>query len=373
VARAAMTCVAETSGGRYFDAASADELEVALNEAREATTAAPEPIEPGEPDPQPQARGYAMHFNAIDADGVRHRAQGVAVLGDDGEPFDISSNGRYAVDEAGTYAVTIGVMMKTGETYMPVTVDVEVEQIGDTTFDITVLRPPSVSARFVVDGEETSGAHITAYQDGEEVFSFRRADDAFAPAGTYEFRSEINSDNHLAVEAVLVAGEHTVVTFELVNTVRVYLRLSDPNGEEFRRHTQLWRDGEEIYRVHSSNGSDIAPGEYELRSTHRAAPLTPVMITIPNEDRAVVTTPIDVGWIVVTYDPDGDYPNSQPDRASLQGVSNTSLSAFARLATPIMVQPGTWRVKGWTAAGDFDDIDVEVGSGETVEVMLIPN
>jgi hypothetical protein len=212
---------------------------------------------------------------------------------------------------------------------------------------------------------------VRAYRDGAEAFSFRGFDEPYAPPGTYEFRSRINQDNDLAVEATLTPGEHTVVEFALARTVRVYVELVLPDGEVIRRNSELWRDGEELYAIHSRNGGVVAPGTYELRSPNRGLPLEGVTLEISEEDGRVYQAPLDAGWIVVRYDPDASY-DVEPDRASLELVENARVNQFARLGEPIPVQPGTWRVEGWSQAGDIADQVVDVGSGETVEVTLAP-
>jgi len=59
-----------------------------------------------------------------------------------------------------------------------------------------------------------------------------------------------------------------------------------------------------------------------------------------------------------------------PDRAFVYSSTNQSINSFARLNTPLAVLPGGYLVKGWRHAGDFDDVVVTVGTGETVQAEL---
>jgi hypothetical protein len=54
-----------------------------------------------------------------------------------------------------------------------------------------VNEPPSVKARFLDGSESISGSNITAFQDGQEVFSFRWIDRIYLEAGTYTFKTRI--------------------------------------------------------------------------------------------------------------------------------------------------------------------------------------
>lgn len=64
IERSAMACIADVSGGKYFDADSADGFTEALNAASEAID---EPA--GEPNPVDQGRGYALRIAAADDQG----------------------------------------------------------------------------------------------------------------------------------------------------------------------------------------------------------------------------------------------------------------------------------------------------------------
>ncbi|MEL7029764.1 MAG: hypothetical protein AAGL49_11265, partial [Pseudomonadota bacterium] len=264
---AALACIADASGGSYFDVESAEGFQDALKGAGEA-------IEAGEAAPEPTEEAFELRIVASDAQGRSYIVAGT-VSDADGVGEEIRSHRRNALPGPGEYVLEVGPVLQDGSIFEPVRKDFAVEAPGQTVVEVTVQRPAIVSAFFTEAGEEHPGAFVTAYKDGEEAFGFRAFDEALARPGTYEFRARPNDDNELTLSETLVAGETTELAFELVRTVKFYVVLTMPNGETVQRNATLWRDGEKLYDIHGANGGEAQPGVYELRSEDQNAPLAP--------------------------------------------------------------------------------------------------
>ena len=126
--RTAMTCIAETSDGKYFDAISAEGFETALGDASEI-------IEASEPEVPETAIRHAIVYRAVDASGRKYSdAEGRLLK--DGVVVDkrtvAAGRGRNQVDSPGEYALEVGALLRDGTIYQPVQVPVSVEGPGDT-------------------------------------------------------------------------------------------------------------------------------------------------------------------------------------------------------------------------------------------------
>ncbi len=364
VERTAMACIAEESGGAYFDADTAEGFEDALGEASEV-------IEASEPEPADQGIGFSLLYNALDAEGRSYRAPGKLFLnGEEIGTLASKGYGRNVIEEPGDYEIEVGPLLKDGTIFKPVRQAVSITELGRTTVDVLVEAPARVTAKFIEDGEDHPGSHVTAYQDGEKVFSFRSRDEALARAGDYEFRSEPNKDNKMSVNGTLTEGEHTEIVFDLIKTVTFYVVYKLPDGTTFRRGSRLWRDGEELYNVYSGNPSRAQPGVYELRSDHQNLPLTPVEIEITT-DGETIEVPIAAGWVKVTYAPSDFNYVGEPDRAWLEALDRGG-SKYANLDVLIPAVPGKYAIKAQASKGFFDRPEFEVVNGETVEVVVTP-
>jgi hypothetical protein len=276
IERKAMSCVATTSGGSYFDAGSEAELVEALNKASSVVEAAPAAAEPDQ--------AYVLELNGRDETGRQFVIQG-DLLKDGKSVQTVSSIGRNPVEIPGGYVVKAGVLLQDGSIYKPVTAKVIIDKPGKpAVLDLKVVRPAIVSASFAEDGEAHRGALVTAYRNGKKAFSFRPFDEALARPGNYEFRSNPNQDNVLRVPAGLVEGEHKIVDFDLQKTVKFHIEFRGPGGERVRKNSSLSRGGKKIYFVHARNGGRAVPGSYDLNMDDRKTPLPkPVKVDIKSE------------------------------------------------------------------------------------------
>ena len=367
--RTAMTCIADESGGVYFDADSADGFEVALGDASEVIEASlGEPVDPD--------TRYAIVYRAFDASGRRYSDAEGRLLKDGivvDERTVASGRGRNHVDGPGEYVLEVGALLRDGTVYEPVQVPVTVEATGDTIIDVEVSAPARVTSTFVLGDEIQNGALIRAFQNDKEVFAFRPSDEALARPGAYEFRTSIDSDNQLAVKETLTAGETTNVSFELVETVQVYVEFELPDGSKVSRSAELWKDGERKYKVHGRNGAVVRPGDYELRSDDQNLPLPPAPITIEPVGKKVYTLPIAAGWVTIEFGGNlFDYAREAlPTRAQLHSVDRGNWD-YATPGQPIPVSPGAYAIEGFDNDGFFDRIEITVGAGETQAVTVLP-
>ncbi|MEO0883381.1 MAG: hypothetical protein AAFY34_11745 [Pseudomonadota bacterium] len=373
VERVAMTCIADESGGVYFDADSTEGFEEALSDVSEV-------IETVDADPQDDSTPidgttrYALVVVPTDSTGRRYvDAEGRLIR--DGEVIierTVSQGrGRNAIEEPGDYELEVGVLLKDGSIYEPVRVPVSITDPGDTILQVEVPAPPRINAVFTENGAPHDGALIYAYQDNVEVFRFRASEEAHAPPGTYIFRSSPNQDNPLEQTATLAPGELTTLEFELVQTVRIFVTLQRPDGEIIQPHIQLWQDGEHVYTARGSNGAKVRPGTYEVRYDDQNAPVSGVALTVDATDGKTYTLPVQIGWVKIIYPPSEYGYVGTPDRAWLGSVERGG-SSYAQPNTSIAVAPGQYTVEGFDARGFFELVTVDVPVGETVDAILTP-
>ncbi len=370
VERQAMTCVAQTGGGRYFDAGSEGELQDALHEVST--------LEPGEPTPVPKARGFGLNIKGQDDTGRSFVVAG-RLINEAGDEVisNLTSNGQYWLEEAGEYSMTVGILLADGSIYKPVTQQVSISDPGSKRVDVLVTRPAIVSASFTENGAEHRGAHVTVYEDGQEVFGFRAHDEALMRPGDYEFRSTPNADNPLVVTATLVEGEHTVVEFNLVNTVEVRFRYLLPNGETDQRGGELVQGDEVRYTTYAKRASTVLPGTYTLRDKFKQVlnPLTPVDVVITEVEEQVIDVPMLAGYIVTQYvGEDRDFVKRKGGYTYIHALDAQGKSIGSKTASPgrtVVAKPGRYRVLGHSGKGYFDPVEITVANDETVEVEVV--
>jgi len=266
--------------------------------------------------------------------------------------------------------VEAGALLQDGTIYTSVRAPVQVEASGETQLTLEVPRPASVSARFTEDGADHAGALIRAYQGNKEVFSFRPGDTALAREGVYEFRTAPNADNTISVTKTLIAGAHTDIVFDLAKTIEAHVKFRLPNGKVIGRQAELWQAGKKLYTLQGTNGGTVRPGTYELRSPDQNLPLTPVDITL-TEDNKTHIVPLAAGFLTLSYvgDP-ADYVGNA-DRAFIESVDRGG-SSFASPDQSIPLTPGAYRIIPYDRAGHFDPVDVVIADGEEKTVTIEP-
>ncbi|MCH9648220.1 MAG: hypothetical protein K0U98_08275 [Deltaproteobacteria bacterium] len=360
--RLAMQCISDAAGTEYRDVGSADELAAGLREIQQSTSA---------PDSANGSEWRVLDILATNEAGEQMRVQGTARQ-EGGEPFEVSSNGHNTVPE-GEFEVTVGVRTRNGTLYKPVTRTVKVEGDGATKLNMVVPEPPSVRARFVEAGEAHKGAHVTAYQEDKEVLGFRAKDRAYLEPGTYEFRSQPNADNDLAVKETFADGDHKEILFELAATVRVKITMVSAGSDiEFRSNFELWQNGEKKYGVHRHNGVQALPGTYDLR--------LPLYLTPHEHPGLVVTTEavqehrivVPVGHLTVRYQ-NADGSAGEDGRCWVERKDEKGKWVKDRTSTSgvrIPLVGGEYRLKGWSRFGDFDEVFFEMAVGEEKELIL---
>lgn len=359
----AMACIAETSGGKYFDADSAEGFSEAVNQASE-QVAEPEakPIE--------VAQIYRVIVKAFDSEGKSYTAEGT--LYKEGEPVsDLSTIGSNEVEGPGGYELEMGVVLNDGSIYKPVRQPLTVEEHVTNT-EVIVVPPAIVSATFKENGEDHQGSFVTAYQGNEKSFGFRAFDEALARPGAYEFQAQPNADNELSLTETLVEGQHTELLFDLTRTIQFYIEFVMPDGDTFRRGSELWRNDEKLYDVFGSNNpTTIIPGVYELRvDSDQNLPISPIEIEI-TEDGKTYQVPIEAGWINISYiDSDFDYVR-KPNSAFIESLDRGN-SKYAGVGKPTPVKPGRYKINPRTEQGFMDPIEVLVENNKVADVVFTP-
>ena len=362
VERQSMACIADASGGQYFDADSEIAFNAAMGSARNAM---------GAPAVSASEIRFAILLDTVDNNGEALRGGGEIISGSEVlGPVTSRGYGRNAVPGAGEYVIEAGALLQDGSVYRPVRTSVEVSTPGDTALSMVVPRPASVSAKFSTEDADHSGALVRAYQDGKEAFSFRPVDVAFAREGTYEFRTQTDTDNVLTVTRMFIDAEHTEINFDLIPTIQTHVNFRLPNGDIIRRQSELWRGGEKLYTLQQANGATIRPGTYELRADDQNLPLTPVEISL-TEDGKTVTVPLAAGFLTVIYGGnESDYVGNA-DRAFLESLDRGG-SSFLRPDAAVPVAAGTYRINPFDRAGHFDPVDITIAAGESRTVTIVP-
>ena len=367
IERGAMACVAETGGGKYFDAGSEEELVQAIGSATE--------IEPGEPEPVQQIQGYGLNIKGTDETGRNFIIIG-KLFKDDIEVMDLTSNGQQWLDEPGEYTMTVGVLLADGSIYKPVTQDVSIKERGITRAKVLVTRPAIVSASFSEDGEQHRGAFVTAYQNNEKMFGINIGDERLARPGAYEFRAKPNKDNELSVEAALTEGEHTVVDFNLVQTVQIWIEYILPGGERTRRTGQLYKDGEHVYDVFSGNYTTVKPGTYELRekSADPLNPFIPREITVTADEKQDIEVSVTSGYFILAYDGAERDFNSKANRGFVapfdEEAGQYKATKYTRTGKSVPAKPGQYKVDAASSICYCDPVEFMVEHGKTTTVTL---
>ncbi len=363
--RTAMACISEAAGTPYRDAQSVDELIASLESIRQDSIGATAPAS------ELEAEWRVLDIIATNEAGERMRVQGTARW-EGGEPIEVSSNGHNRVP-AGEVEVTVGVRTRNGNLYQPVTATATVAATGDTDLAVVVPEPPSVTAKFVELGEERRGSFVTAFAGDEEVFGFRSIDRAYVDPGTYEFRSNPNDDNELAVSETLAAGEHKEILFELVQTVHAQIKIVSANsGVWFRSNPELWQDGEKAYRVHRRNGVRALPGTYDL---HLLLELTPYIyegLVLTTEPKQEFVIEVPVGHVTISYQ-NADGSAGRDARVFLSRKNEDGRwvnDTISYTSTRIPLTPGEYQLEGWSQLGDFDLIYFEIAVGEEQQFVL---
>lgn len=372
VARTAMTCVANTSGGSYFDARTADQFADAIEQANEVVTAGGDELEAVQAgNPQETSRGYYVKIIGRDDSGEKLRFVKGSAVREGEEPFEVNAEFKNRV-EPGDYKLELGVTTRSGEIFKPVVTTASVSQPGDTVVEVTVHRPPRVSACYVEGGAAVKVAStISAWQDGKEIFRFRHKDEVFVMLGTYEFRTTPNADNELQQTVEIQEGLDTELVWELTNTVSIYVTYVLSGGEIVKQNTKLWQDGKNVYNLHAHNRKLVRPGIYEVHTDKKLISAVIEEFQVVNEEDRNYEVPIDAGYLLVSFDPEAEYKRN-PDRAIVRSQTGPGRRTNVAPDQAVPASPGECRVQVPNNIGEFEDVVVTVVKGETTDVLLSP-
>lgn len=358
--RRAMQCISDAAGTEYHDAQSADELAAGLHQIQEDAAERDEFVSP---------EWRALDIVATNSAGERMRVQGTASW-EGGGPIEVSNNGHNKVPP-GEIAVTVGVRTWNGNLYKPVTRTVTVEPLGETELTVVVPEPPSVRAKFLELGEAHRGSNVSAFQEDQEVLSFRAKDRAYVDPGTYEFRSSPNDDNELSLTESFAEGDHKEIVFELVQTVAVVLEfVASESGMPFVSNFELWQDGELRYKVHRWNGAQVLPGTYEARLPLFLTPYAQPGLVVTTESEQKHQIEVPVGHVTIRYQNSDGSPGD--DRRSFMNRKTEDERWIKDKVTQsgkrVPLVPGEYRVEGFR--GNFDPVFFEIAVGDEREIVL---
>jgi hypothetical protein len=288
-----------------------------------------------------------------------------------GEPVEVASHSRNLL-EAGEYAVTVGVRTRNGSLYEPRTETVLVADHGESLLEVSVLEPPSVTAKFMERGEEARGANVTAYRDGEEAFTFRWIDRTYVEPGAYEFRVQPNQDNDLSLSATIAAGEQRELIFEMVHTVVAVIKMvASGSGIDYRENYELWQNGELARKVHWVNGVKALPGTYDLHLTNQLTPFEHSGLVIGVDDRQEFRIEVPSGQVTVAYQKaDGSADRDERCWISRRAGEKWVGRKIQRAGRPIPLIPGEYQLEGWSRMGEFEMVRFEIEVGDEIQLVL---
>ena len=350
--RVAMQCISEAAGTEYQDAQSASELSAGLAKIQEFSGT------------------IALKIRARTADGEPMTVHGTATPGE-GEPIAVGSNRRNVIP-AGKYTLELGVQTRNGNLYLPVTRTATVAPHGETTIEVVVEEPPSVSAKYVEEGEDVTAGVITALQDGTEVFKFRAIDTVYLDPGSYDFRAKPNAENELRIAESFARGEHKELVYEMVHTVHAVIRMvASASGLDYRQNYELWQDGERAYKVHWSNGIKALPGTYDLVLPNKLTPYTHTALVLTEEERQDFRIEVPSGHVTFVYQK-ADGTRDKDERVWLERMEGDKWVAdrIRRTGRRMPLIPGTYRLKGWDRMGEYDLILFDIAVGDDKEIVL---
>lgn len=361
--KAALECIAEASGTRYYDAESALDLSRSLSEIQAVAIADTVNTGPGNFEGR---QTVGLWLQGIDTDGNSIRVEGFLKQNHQ-ERFLVSSEKRNQVD-AGNYHLVAGVRTANGNLYRPKQIPVTVSGVKDTVVQIKVVAPPSVKARFSEGDETRRGALIHAYQEDKEVFTFRWFDEVFVDEGTYEFRTKPNLDNDLKMTETLVAGDQKELVFEMRHTVHAYFKMfAKESGTRLRGNVELWQEGALKYKVHAHNGAAIRPGRYDVQLINKLNPhVESGVIVSADVARQEIKIPVPSAHVTFVYQKaDGSRDN---DKRVFLGRGEEKHQVVRQSGQQQVLLPGTYNVVGWK--GDYRKVVFQVTAGEHKEIIL---
>lgn len=355
--KTAMQCMSEASGTQFRDAQSAAELSEELT--------AIDHIE------KERAKESEFRFDVRDdKHNDLHVGHGVLEPKEGGDAIDVATHSRYVLP-IGEYRLSAGILTKDGKPYRPVTMDVTILPYAKNRPVATSPLPPRVSARFLLDDTEVPiQASIEAHQNGDKLWEFKRGEEVFAAPGAYEFRSSPDRANQdLQVEATIEHGKDQVLSFQLQKSVKVRMRfLAAESGIRYRANGALFRDGEEIWNLHSNNFFTVTPGSYEVRfETALSRFSAPIEIT--SEPKQDIEIEVPSGHLTVHYfDHLGN--RETPKRVRIRPVDRKGRGIMRRSDEKIALTPGTYEIIGWPAKNGYAPQSIEIKAGDDFTLEL---
>ena len=347
----ALACISEVAETEFNDAKSAEDLIESLKKVEKEI---PKPV------------FAALNIKGFDKEGDIHRIE--AELFQNGKKVqEVNSEGNHQV-AAGEYTIRAGVRTRNGNLYAPVEKKIRVAEVGRTKVDFDIVVPPRLKTVFLDDGNKVRGGTVYVYQNSKELFHFRWMDEIYIDEGAYEIRSEVDRVNKVSKHITIQAGERKEVPFNLKKIIRVYVRMyASESKTVFRKNLELYQDGTLVTTAHSGNGAKIQPGTYDVIMRDDLGDWEEKGVELTEEDKNYELL-VPCGHVEFEYQKK-DGTKDKDDRMWLgrEGVKRTRYVTSGKV---IPVLPGTYRIEGWSAKGEYEPKTFKVEAGEEKKISL---
>lgn len=369
--REAMACIADAAGTPYRDAFSAGELIDGLGAAIEASISEGDVLEPGEPEPAPQATEPQLTLTVTTEDGVRQRGMAIFTPLEGGDSVEVETFSFYRLPP-GDYIMKGGVKTLDGSVYAPVEQRITVLADGLTEAVIeNAPRPPEVTAAFSMDGSAIRETVVIVYSGGTRIGSFHGDQTAFLPEGMFDFRTTPSGTSQdLSVTEVFGAGDAKTISFEAATEVRLIVNLNMlSTGSRLisKPALELFQNGALVTKINSQSGGFVFPGRYLIQADDRVNAYQ-TEIDVTSESDQVIDIDLPSAAVTVLYQ-DAEGRKEEPKRVFVypesekRGVTRTSDTKFGLL-------PGTYILEGHPKKAGYPKTKIDVSAGDDLTVTL---
>ncbi len=230
--------------------------------------------------------------------------------------------------------------------------------------------------QFFEKGEERKEVLAYGYQNDEQKLGLRPDEWQYVMPGSYEFRAEVNNDNHLSITETLVEGDKKDLVFNLVNTVKVkFITTTSMDNVVLKFHSKLYQDGEEKYNIHRSNGKVILPRSYDVHLGSNLIPHIARGVVVSAEENQIIEMKVPVGILKLDYvDQGGSVMDVKDKRLWLSRIDSNGKLQRDRLSRAdvkaIYLMEGRYHLKGWSKHGNFEEVEVDLKAGETKSIQM---
>ena len=355
--KVAIQCLADAAGTDFLDAQSEEELTESLTKVASGKY---------ERDTTPGDFHLTVNYdNGLKIDKQLRAIGYLTPLDEHGEYLDVSSNGRFT-PLPGKYTLTVGVKLRTGEMYKPITREMEILPGKSHRISISPPIPPAVKTEFWEIDEKVRPGFVNAFQENVEVFSFRGKDITFIPEGTFSFHSSPNIHNkNLVVTESFKEGDFKTVKFLLQETVTIYATFTAQGSDNsFPRVLRLEQNGEQSGVVRAGNGGLVIPGSHEiilLDGTNEYR--TTIEVTEKENQKFNLVVP--AGSVRFHYQ---NTDGSKQDKKRIFVYGPKGSKSFSSESVIALI-PGEYRIVGWPKA-NYEEQKLSVKAGDDKDIIF---